>query len=379
MSSEVETKDVVVNPVNEKLIGFGLSDAQVSKVIDLGVESVEDLNNITENDLVTIGIPVIKARKIISALVPVKEVVASSGPATANFDTVLPTIPDDTSWLSSLRVGGILKIEASTVIAAVRAGLADKFGFYDVPKKLLVAMEHHIDVTEEQVGEEFYKIRRLLTKKSYGDLFEAIDGLDSSFITETRKRQLLDRLDSDFWPALFQFNEVLNNWQDSYMQGVSNPALLVNAMMAASTGSPMPHGVIQTPDCSIIRDAALSVNDAVNKAFRGTGKQIASALAYEANNIKQLLENSRIPTLCGVPSRDLLLKKIGVSVPAIYPRMESNLSRYVLSVFSADKVPAGNDEIQYFGSLFMLSRDIPWSELRSGRSSSDLSDIRIKR
>lgn len=365
--SDVVATDLVV----AKLVSLGLTEDQSAKVKELGVDTVEDLVNVTESDLVSIKIPVIKARKIISALAPVKPTPVENERMMANFDTVLPTVPDDSSWLSSLRVDGVLKVDASTVIAAVRAGLADKFGFYDVPKKLLDAMESYIEVTEEQVGEEFYKIRKMLTRKSYGDLFETIDGLDASFITETRKKQLLSRLDESFWPALFTFNEVLNNWQESYMQGVSNPALMINAVMAASTGAPMPHGVIQTPDCSVIRDAALSVNDAVNKAFRGTGKQIASALAYEANNVKQLLENSRIPSLCGVPSRELLLKKIGVSVPPVYPRMETNLSRYVISVFNADKVASGNDEIQYFGSLFMLGRDIPWNELKKGTSNID--------
>jgi hypothetical protein len=43
--------------------------------------------------------------------------------------------------------------------------------------------------------------------------------------------------------------------------------------------------------------------------------------------------------------------------------MEVNLTRFVLSILQADRVPAGNDELQYFGTLYMLGTQIPWGEL----------------
>lgn len=358
---------VVSDAISDKLSSFGLNAEQIAKIKGLGAETAEDLLNLTESDLVSVGVPLLKARKLAASLKPVPTAAtAPTTTATMSFDTVLPTVPDDASWLNSLRTGGVLKIEQSTVISAIRAALADRFGLYDIPKKLVTAIEEYIDVTEEQVSEEFWQLRKQLTRKSYGDLFQAIDGLDSSYVTDKRKTELLSRINTNLWPSIVAFNEALAGWQEAWMQGSANPVLMLNAIAAASGGGiGMPPGLMQPPDCGALRDAAEAVNDSLNRTFRGTGVQITAALAYEANQIKAMIENPRLPILCGVPSRDLLLKKLGVSVPATYPRMEQNLTRFVLGIMQTDKVAAGNDELQYFGTLFMLGTQIPWDDLRN--------------
>ena len=64
---------------------------------------------------------------------------------------------------------------------------------------------------------------------------------------------------------------------------------------------------------------------------------------------------------------DGLLKKLGVAVNSTSPRLETNLTRFVLACMQAKDQPAGNEEMQYFGTLYMLGNQIPWSEL-GGRS-----------
>ena len=374
----VPVAGVTTDPVSEKLLKMGLTGEQVGSIKTLGVESVDDLSNLVEGDLTTLGIPTIKARKIIAAfkVAPVTAAPVVTAPvATVNFDNVLPSVPDEASWLSSLRAEGVLRIAPSTVTAAIRAALADKFGLYDVTKKVLAAMERYVDETEEQVGAEYWSIRKQLTRKSYGDLFEAIDGLDGSFVTETRKQDLLAKINDAVWPAIIGFNEALASWQESWVQGSNNPGMMMNmmAMMAggAATGGVLPPGVMSPPDCGVLRDAAESLNNSLNRAFRGTGVQIAAALAYEANQIKAVIENNRIPLMCGVPNREMLLKKLGIAVPPTYPRMEQNLTRFVTSVIGVENVAAGNEELRYFSSLYMLGTQIPWSELGRGVLSSN--------
>ena len=363
----------VVDPVAAKLKEFGLVDAQVNNIKNLGVETLEDLSSLIESDLTALSIPPVKARKIIASfkVVPVPVAAAPVAPVTTvNFDNVLPSMPDEASWLSSLRAEGVLRIAPSTVTAAIRAALADKFGLYDVTKKVLAAMERYVDETEEQVGAEYWAIRKQLTRKSYGDLFEAIDGLDGNFVTETRKQDLLAKINDSVWPAIIGFNEALASWQESWVKGSNNPGMMMNmmAMMAggAATGGVLPPGVMSPPDCGVLRDAAESLNTSLNRAFRGTGVQIAAALAYEANQIKAVIENNRIPLMCGVPNREMLLKKLGIAVPPTYPRMEQNLTRFVTSVLGVESVAAGNEELRYFSSLYMLGTQIPWAELGRG-------------
>ena len=149
------------------------------------------------------------------------------------------------------------------------------------------------------------------------------------------------------------------------MQGAGNPALMMSALMAASGGGGMalPPGMMQPPDTGILRDNADAVADAVNRVFAGTGVQIAAALAYDASKIKGTLENLRLPALTGAANRDQMLKQLGVAVSATYPRLETNLTRFVLAVMRAKDQPSGNEELQYFGALFMLGSQIPGTSL----------------
>jgi hypothetical protein len=357
--------------VASRLNELGITDAdQITKIVGLGANTVEDLQALQESDLTSIGVPTLTARKAIKELQKGAATVAAAdmGAAAANIDSILPSVADDVSWLNSLRTGGVLArgLEPSTVTAAIRAALADRFGLYDIPKKVFVAMEDFIDTTEEQVTEEYWTLRKQLTRRSYGDLFQAIDGLDGNFVTEKRKNQLLGRINENLWPSIFSFNEALEGWQEAWMQGAANPAMMMAAMtgLAGGAGGPgLPPGMMQPPDCGVLRDAAETVIDGLNKTFRGTGVQITAALAYEANEIKKMVENPRLPMLCGVPSRDLLLKKLKVAVPATYPRMETNVTRFALGIMQADRVPAGNEELQYFGTLYMLGTQIPWGDL----------------
>lgn len=351
----------------DKTLGeYGLDAEQIAKVKELGAETVEDLNSLVESDLTGIGIPVLKARKIVTDLKPTVEMPMD---ASLSFDTILPQVPDDESWLSALRADGTLKVAQSTVISAIRAALADRFGLYTIPKKLVAAIEDYVDVTEEQVTQDFWAIRKQLTRKSYGDLFAAIDGFDSSYVTNARKDKLLANISENLWPAIIGFNDALVNWQESWMQGAANPNMMIAAVMANSgNGVGLPPGIMQPPDCGVLRDAAESVNNALNRTFRGTGVQIAAALAYEAKEIKTMLENPRMPSMCGVPSRELLLKRIGVAVPATYPRMEQNLTKFVLGIMRVDQIAAGNEELQYFSTLHMLGAQIPWGDLHFPKS-----------
>jgi hypothetical protein len=62
-----------------------------------------------------------------------------------------------------------------------------------------------------------------------------------------------------------------------------------------------------------------------------------------------------------------MLRMLGVEVSATYPRMETNLTKFVLSVMAIKNLAAGNEELQFFGSLYMLGSQIPWDQLNMGK------------
>ena len=130
----------------------------------------------------------------------------------------------------------------------------------------------------------------------------------------------------------------------------------------------MPPGMMAPPDTGVLRDYADSVADAINRVFAGTGVQIAAALAFEATRIRDILMRPGLPAMIGATNRDQMLKMLGVDVPATYTRLETNLTRYVLAVMQVKDQPAGNEELRYFGTLYMLGSQIPWGELNPGNS-----------
>ncbi len=359
--------------VAAKLIEFGANDEIIAKVRALGVDVVGDLATLNEADLVGVGMPVVKARHLLDSVAPVAPAINNAVMSSAAFDGVLPNIQDDAAWLSALKTGGVLKVDQSTVIAAVRAALAKRMGLYEVPAKLTSAMEVFADESEEQVDPTFYALRKQMTRRSYAEVFAAIDGLDGSFVTEKRKDDLLRRLENFLWPSVTSFNLQLKGWQESWVQG-ANPTMFMMAMLGGG-GIALPPGTMAPPDTAGLRDSADAVKDAINKVFAGTGVQIAAALAYEAAEIKKTLEDPRLPAMIGVANREQMLKKLGVAVPATYPRLETNVTRYILGVMNLENQAAGQEELSYLGALLALGTQIEWPQLGSGRRSAGASDL----
>ncbi len=284
---------------------------------------------------------------------------------------LLPAVPSDTSWLEALKAGGTLKVDQATVISAVKAGLADRVGLFELPHKLSVAMEAFADSMQEQVGTQFFVLLKQLTRRNHGDIFAAIDGLDGKFVTDRRKKELMARLDGRMWPSLLAFQGQLKAWVEAWQQGAANPAMLIPTIMQMVGGGSLgaiPPGMMQPPDTGVLRDAADGVNDEMNRIFAGTGVVTTRALAFEANQIKTTMEDPNLPALIGAANREQMLRQLGVEVSSNYARLEVNLTKYVMGILNIKSVPGGNEETAYFGALYMLGSQIPWDQL--GRMSS---------
>jgi predicted proteasome-type protease len=59
-----------------------------------------------------------------------------------------------------------------------------------------------------------------------------------------------------------------------------------------------------------------------------------------------------------------------VAVDATYPRLEQNVTQFVLGIMAVQDQPAGEDELRYFGALFMLGGQIAWEKLGGPTSAS---------
>jgi len=372
----------VADPVSSRLAELGVTSDMIVKIKGLGADIVEDLAEIQVEDLTALGMKPIPAKKLVAAFnkVTPAATTASAAPGAFGampFDDILPSVPSEESWLAALKTGGVLKVDQSTVISAVRAALGQRVGLFSALDKIVERMEQFSDANEEPVSPEFFKLRRELTRKSYGDIFDAIPGLDGTYVTEGRKKQLFQRIDSIFWPAVIGFHGQLKSWQEAWVQGSANPAMMMNAFMMAAGGGGgvMPPGMMAPPETGVLRDNADAVADAVNKVFAGSGAQIAAAIGYDASRIKTVLDNSMLPALTGFANRDQMIRQLGLAVNATYPRMEKNLTRFVLGVLQVKDQPDGPEGLRYFGGLFMLGAQIPWDQLSNESPRRPLSGI----
>ena len=352
--AEAPATPAVANDVRTKLAEYGADEATINKVVsELGVEELDDLASLEVADLTGAGMKLAKARKLVAEL---KNASKPATPAVAaaetraiqsQFETLLPSIPTDDSWLNALKAGGVLKVDESSYIAAIRAALADRAGLYNVPDALSKAMEKYADETEEQVDPTFYALRKSLTRRAYGDIFAAIDGLDGTFITDARRKEFLSRIRDTLWPAIAESYRTLDGWYQTWRASFSDPSMLIAAIGGGFSGGAAGMSMITPPDTAQLHDAGDTLVDSINRVFRGTGVQVAAAMAYDANTIRNTLEDPRLPSMVGVKNREMMLKKIGASVSSNYIRLEQNLVKYVLA-------------------LWQLGTQINWAELGGG-------------
>lgn len=311
------------------------------------------------------GTPSAVANQAISLL---REAVVAHTPFAYAGADFLPEVPSDESWFSSLRAGGVLKVEQSTVVSAVKAALAHRIGFFNIPNLLVDKMESFADSNADPVPAEYFKLRKQITRREYAEIFEAVSGLDGSFVTDKRRSELFKRIDVIFWPSIVSFHAQLKSWMDTWQQSASNPAMMMSALARISgVGGGMPPGMMEPPDTGVLRDQAEAFNDDLNKIFAGTVAPVASALALDAKRIKDTLENPSLPSMIGAANREQMLRQLDIDVSANFPRLETNLTRYVLSVMSVRDLPAGNEENQFFWSLYTLGAQIPWDQLSAKR------------
>lgn len=352
----------------KKLNTLGVSPDIVDAIIDqLGVETIEDLAMLEESDLVSAGMKVVQARKLLKEFATDKasEAVkmASVTPVVDMRSSLLPDIPTEESWLADLKTGGILQIDRNSYISAVRAAIAERTGIYEVPKKLVEAMEAFALENQQPVSPEFYELSKQLTRRNYSEIFAAVEGIDGTFVTERRKSELFNRLNEYVWPVLQTSAAQFKVWYETWVNTSNNPAALAMAMRGIQGGAMMlPPGMGTAPDTSVLRDLGDDLREAINKALAGVGTSVAAALAYDYTKIRKVLDKSDLPSKVGVANRDQLFKKLGLNIDSTLVRTERNIVRYILGLIEADR-QASDQEAFYFGELYTLGTQINWRAL----------------
>lgn len=282
-----------------------------------------------------------------------------------NFD-MLPSVPEEDSFLEMLKVGGVLKVGKTEVISAAKAAIASSLGIYDLPVTMMKRMEQFATEQSEPVGQDFYKLQTLMTSRKYAEVLSALN-VPGSFVTERRKRELLDLINGRLWVSLRGFNDQLDSWQSAWSKGVANSPMLLASLAFGQAGQGMlPPGMMSPPPTDTLRDEAEAVIESINGIFAGTGIPVSRALAHDAVKIRAILEEPALPAATGFQTRDQMLKGLGLAVGGDFVRLERNVIRFALSVMELPKISSGREEYGYLAALLQLGASIPWDKLPGG-------------
>ncbi len=360
------------DPVVAKLVEVGVDSALAETVKDaLGANTLDDLVGLTDEDYRGAGVKPAQLRKLMAefgnGILP-----AFSGDPGAPIVSTLPTVPNFESLLGMLKTGGVLRVEESTVIAGVQGWLAERSGLFDLPAKLAKAIYDRAIADEFPVDPAYRRLKRLTTRRSYGDLFAAIEDFDGRSVTKEARDQLYLGVGTYIVSAGAEFNAALETWLDLWDRSSNKPGAMMRMLASGGRG---PRIGMTAPDTGGLRDQADKFTDAINKAFAGEGVQVAAAVAYDAAQVRTALMDGRLPALVGAANREQMLKQLGVAVSAAEPRLELNLTQFVLAVMQLKNVPGGQAEEDYLQDLYALGAQVDWGALGYGSSDDGFTTI----
>ncbi len=370
--------EIPVLDFDEKLKSLGLKPAEIAKLKKEGASSDEDMEGLTAAEIKEAsGCGIVTAKKVCAAFQAAEEIATeaeaekvSEKAATAmqaSFE-MLPEVPDNTTFTGMLKIGGELKVGKTEVISAIRASLADKVGLYGLLDLLLGRMKVWAKEQGIPCTKDFYDLQKFKTRRNYSDIFAALE-ITSASVTQSSKKELLESFNAAIWPALLSFQKKITSWEENWASTLNTSTMMNMGMVfmgGAGKSGPMPAGMTNIPDSSVLVVAAEAIMDVINRTFAADGIVIARALASDANQVKDALSNPNLPGQIGATTYEQMIKQLNAQVPADYPTLETNTTKYALSLMEFSEVSL-EKRPYYVNEMFQLGNNIPWDTLQGGR------------
>lgn len=304
-------------------------------------------------------------------LPPAPATTTSTGFGGASFRALIP-IADDKAFLDGLSVGGRLNgtITTQDVVAAVRVGMAQSIGLYEVPERLVKMIEEYSSSMETPADGQVYDLLSELRERRYADILRPLGLSGSSVVSDARRTEFNRKLQETLWPGLRGFYTILKGWYENWQSQSSNPGMFANMMMAVmSGGGAGAMGMIQPPDVSVLQDACKELITQANRLFGGLyGVPVSRAMAYDALRIVGQLNDPRLAMAAGCASRDELLKRLRIGVTEGYARTERSVALFAQNAMAVKDI--SDPELPTFaGALYMVGNTINWDDLGTDRVS----------
>lgn len=277
--------------------------------------------------------------------------VAGAASSVAPIQIVLPRVPDGPSFMKSLTVGGVLQMDDTAVISACKAHLAAQTQLDQVPRIMMTAMKKFARAHQRQTSTNplFRKARTIVNRRSYAAILREVSGAEEvTTVPADDKNYLLEALGATAIPALKSFQEQVFAFVENYRQSGGSLERLLGA------ADPLLGSV--AVDTQTLRVAVKTLVEALNNSFAGEGIIAARALAYDAGQTLELLDDPTLPASVGMVDKDSMLREYALAVPDEYEVLEKALCGFALAAmhFPDLTISGTREELMYIGQMNQL-------------------------
>lgn len=349
---------VSANSVIERLTELGVSTDKIGLIQEHLVDGVEDLPHITVEQLIDktgVGMKPGPAGRLVAALAaPKTATVVASATGTAATPVVrLEDAPQSTNWLSALCAIQPQRIQPVTVVTGIKASMADSYGYFELPKKMMQMLQVAADAVGEGVPDLYFELQNLRQSTRYGALVSWMKGKGSACTIPERHR-FLARMQERFWDALEVFYLELEGWRTARRDSQDVGEAIAQGLA----------GEGQIYDTSQVQSAALALGDTINRTFSGTGVYAATALALDNDKLQKVLAEMDFRQF-GVTSREQLLQQLDCAVSAEMMAAETTITRFVWNAMTVkDRATGGMDEQRFLIELASIGNSRPWAQIK---------------
>lgn len=350
-------------------------------IAGLELSNVDDLRFYIESkDFTEVGAGKLASKKLAEAAkairadfemreIKAKEIETAEMDANADLNLLVEDIKEDV-WLESLRQTGLIRFEAETYIAGIKAMLAGNLGVFGAIEKLANMIKDYSVKNALPCPKSYYALLDVIAQRQYGAAFAALtrdeyDGIPI-YATMEDMLDLIRQIQSDLVPHIINVAEKLNCWySDLTAQKTSD------FFVEKTIGGSIQRQYESYPSPAAIYDAALELRTSINRTFAGNGVQKAMAIFGEYSTFVKTINDPDLPKAVGMVDRDAILTALGLNANAAAVRSESQIVKFVLSTLDARKLAAVS-ELQFFRELYALMMQIDWSALTGRQEDANL-------
>jgi hypothetical protein len=347
-----------------RLKGIGIMKPEDQQaILDIGVESVDDLEFLEKPDLIATGVKPVQANKLIAALrkdMPTAAPAAAA--ATAGYSLGMPPrpaaaaqvyelgdVPGVKAIIAKFKSGGIQYFTSESAAYALQA-VAMPNNFFDVPKILLSEAQHYyLTVAKKPYPAAFEAVKSMVRQTAYADILRELGR--SGTVTDPSRDYIINTARSKMLKATHLCYLALLNCRDD-----DREERLLSGPFAAFDD------MADEPSLEGLYTAVENLVDCANETLAADGEKDAIALGGEMDRISDLIADEANWVYVGARTLEEFKSKLKIDeANTMADVTEHNLVKFVYHLMLANE--SKDYTRQLIKALVRCGKNIGWTTL----------------